>query len=99
MDKKDNQHEYVSDTFFFSFMGEYVELIGSFKHEGEEIGMKVEGYLLDADDTWYFLGTNEEIVQSIRQTDVTSIAIKSIESEYQTLLKDMDVPDDKNEVN
>lgn len=98
--KKDNKHEFVSDAFFFSFMGEFVELCGSFFHGESEATIKLEGYLLDADDTYYFLGDDDqEIVHSIKKDRVIWINIKTIESEYQTILKDMDIPQKEEEKN
>lgn len=100
MTNKEKPHDFVSDAFFYSFFGEHIECIGSFKHEDEEIGLKVEGILLDADDTWYFLGdTDEEIVCCIRQNDVTSIRFVTENNEYQNILQDMGSPTDSEEIN
>ena len=74
--KKPLEPNTFSETFFLTFIGEFVEVAGSFFHGEVEVPIRIQGYILDSDDQFYFLGdTPEEISSAIRKTSVVYIEI------------------------
>src|SRR4051812_10415682 len=66
----------VLDTFYMAFIGEFVELVGEFSIQNMTAVTNVQGYLLDVDEDFYYLGVSaEEINVGIRKTAVYSIQI------------------------
>lgn len=90
----------INETFFLTFVGEHVELAGSFYHSDQEAAIKVQGYILDIDDEYYYLGdTPEEITNAIKRDRVIYIQVIPKVNEYQQMLMEMDVPETDEEKN
>lgn len=90
----------VVDTFFLSFIGELVELAGSFYHGEQEAALKVVGYILDMDDNYYYLGdTHEEITQAIKKDRVIYIQVLNPVNQFEEMLTQMEVPKDESQKN
>ena len=81
--------------FFQAFMGEYVEIAGSFVHENESMSIRIEGYLLAQDDNFFFLGKNpDEITHAIKKSNIVLIQTVTMENEYTEILNNMEIPPD-----
>ena len=89
----------TSDIFFSTFLGEYVEIIC--KHEAVAEGkLVVQGYILDMDEDYYFLGENPiEINACLKKEDASFISIMSKIDPNVELLENMPVPEDELENN
>lgn len=89
-----------SETFFFSFMGEYVEICGSFYHGNDEAAIKIQGYLLDIDNVYIYLGdTPDEISNAVKKERVIWISVYTPDNEYRRILTDLEVPESDEEKN
>ena len=68
-------------AFFLSFVGEYVQVISSFQMahpeemEGAGLPLMIEGFVLDADDDYIYLGPDPEegIKQAIKKDFVVFV--------------------------
>lgn len=88
-----------SDLFFATFLGEYVEILTKYE-AGDQGKMMVQGYLLDMDNDYYFIGHNEfEVSAAIKKDNVSFISISSKVDPNVELLENMPVPDDEYENN
>lgn len=96
-----------NSVFFDTFIGEYVEIVLKLKNKTivsspeetvERIGyVSFNGFLLDIDDVYYYIGeTTTQIYRAVAIKDVVSISIDSIEPE--SVLNDIDVPEDPKEI-
>lgn len=86
----------LTETFFLTFIGELVEIAGSFFHGNEEHNIKIAGFVLDVDDEYYYLGdTPEEINQAIRRDRVIYIQILEQVDPVLEILQDLEVPKDE----
>jgi hypothetical protein len=86
----------INDTFFLSFVGELVEIAGSFYHGEAENAIKTHGYILDIDDEFYYLGdTPEEVTQALRRDRVIYIQVLTPANEYREILDQLEVPEDE----
>lgn len=99
-DFNEYSHTKDSETFFLTFVGEYVEVCGSFFHSSEEMAIRVRGYLLDIDNTYLYLGDGpDEIEHAIRKDKVIWLQVITQNNEYQVILKEMGKPKDDKDVN
>lgn len=90
----------AQDTFFLTFIGELVEIAGSFKHEGKATDISLIGYILDITPEYYFLGNNpDEICKAIKRNAVTYIEIVDPEDPFIEILEEMEVPNNEQERN
>ncbi len=75
-------------------------MAGTFSHAGVETDIKVQGFILDMDDEFYYLGnTPEEIVRAVKRENVVYIEILNPDNEYRAILDEMEVPKDEAEKN
>jgi hypothetical protein len=98
----DGKEDYngLTETFFLTFVGELVEVAGSFYHGDQENAIKIAGFVLDVDDEYYYLGdTPEEITQAIRRDRVIYIQILEPINPYLDALKELEVPEDETKQN
>lgn len=83
-----------SDVFFMSFVGEHVQIITNISFAGQQLDSEdsgpssgplpliVEGIILDVDDRYIYLGTDEdEVSRAIRVSSVVMVQIKEDEEE------------------
>lgn len=83
----------LSETFFLTFIGEFVEVAGSFLHDNSEVPIILQGYILDTDKDYYFLGeTSEEITSAIKKENVKYIKIINEEDPLKEALTQWEVP-------
>jgi hypothetical protein len=95
-----NSDDVVQDTFFLSFIGELVELTGSFRHEDKVTDISLIGYILDITPEYYFLGNNpDEVCKAIKRESVVYIEILNPEDQFISILEDMEVPKNEQEKN
>jgi hypothetical protein len=84
------------DLFFLTFIGEYVEMIGSFQVDDQTAVASLQGYLLDVDDDFYFLGESaEEIFIAIRKDSVQTIRVIPVTDYRREILNALPVPQDE----
>lgn len=90
----------LTETFFLTFIGELVEISGSFVDTNTKAVLKLIGFVLDADDEFYYLGdTPEEITQAIRRDKVFYIQILQPINPYLEKLKSLEIPEDETKQN
>ena len=90
----------LSESFFLTFIGELVEVAGSFYHGDTEAAIKIAGFVLDADEEYYYLGdTPDEITQAIRRDRVIYIQILEPVNPYLEKLKQLEIPEDETKQN
>jgi hypothetical protein len=93
------------DTFWATFTGEYVEILAKFVGgEGVPMPLTIQGFLLDRDDEYYYIGEGPiEINCCVKRSDVIFISILDPEGKEKDALKeileDMPVPEDEVDVN
>jgi hypothetical protein len=98
--KTDDDYNGLTETFFLTFVGELVEIAGSFYHGDQEAAIKITGFVLDADDEFYYLGdTPEEISQAIRRDRVIYIQILEPLNPNLDKLRELQIPEDESGVN
>lgn len=94
-----------NDVFWATFTGEYVEILAKYVNgEGVPVPFTVQGFMLDRDDEYYFVGEGPiEINAAIKISDVTFISIldpEGAESDaIKGMLEEMPIPEDDNEIN
>lgn len=94
-----NGNKKSSDMFFSTFLGEYVEILCRYETAADG-KMMLEGYLLDMDDDYYFVGHNPiEITAAIKKEDVSLVNIVNKVDPNVELLENMPIPDDEHENN
>ena len=95
-----------NEIFFLTFVGEFVIMMTKLKtttsshtEEGsvEETNMATfDGYLLDVDDSFFYIGANGmEVSKAIRKDQVVYIEIIRPKDQYDGLLDNMKTNDDK----
>lgn len=100
MDGNDGDYNGLTETFFLTFIGELVEIAGSFYHGDSEAAIKIAGFVLDADDEFYYLGDSpDEITQAIRRDRVIYIQIMEPFNIHLNALKEFKIPDDETKKN
>ena len=102
--------EETTSLFHLSFVGELVEILMPLYRknvQGNEEGIMdqtipivVQGYILDADDEFLYLGdTPEEITKGIKREDVRYIEVIKEANPYDEVLDNMPTPNGKNGAN
>lgn len=83
-------------TFYLTFIGEYLQMHGSFVVGDNQAVATFEGYLLDEDTDYYFLGLNgESVTTAIKKSSVYSIQIVRQDDPVRNLLDSIPVPEDE----
>lgn len=102
-----------NENFYSIFIGEYIQattdvMVESHEQIGEDIfavrqPLLVRGYLLDADLDYLFMGPSigeiAKVTQSVQRSRVVHVMIIDPNSELDTLLDRLPVPDEEKEVN
>lgn len=92
----------VSDVFFTTFFGQYIEMMAVLESSEVTSGvlpMVTQSYMVDADEEYYYLGSNPiEIESAVKRNAVRYIKIIEELTEEQQLLKDMPAPASEEEV-
>ena len=91
----------ASELFWGTFIGEYVEVLCKFETpDSGKLPLAVQGYMLDADDRYYYIGQNPlEVTSVINKDDVAYIAlIENIDPAMQ-ILEDLPLPETDEENN
>lgn len=87
----------ISDTFFSSFIAQYCEIMASLETPDTKSGvmpMVMNAYIVDADDEFFFLGSNPlEITIAVKRDAVNFIQIIEDLSEEELLLNNMPKPE------
>ena len=104
-DKKQKDEDKLN-IFTLAFIGEHVDIISDLtivdyaQTETQTVEqtspMVVQGYLLDHDDKYFYIGDNSlEVSQAIAKKNVVLIRIEKKKSKYEKLLEEMN--DDSSE--
>lgn len=94
-----------SDVLWSTFTGEFVEILCEFvSGDDKHLPLTVQGYLLDMDDDYYFIGEGPiEINAAVKKKNVAFMSILDPESKEQDLFKevleDMGMPESDEELN
>ena len=99
-----------NDLFFMTFVGEFVSILSTMDktamvqtEEGiveESIPLVFQGYMLDMDDEYYYLGeTQREVNRAIKKTSVNAIEIADQHDEFSEILDKAEVPSNKKNYN
>lgn len=95
-----------NELFFQVFIGEVVSITTTIKSsetlqlEEETVQVDIpntfDGYLLDVDDEYYYLGeTSKEISKAVRKDQSISIEIAQLKTAFDAILDEMDEPEEK----
>lgn len=104
------EKEQVPNLFDITFIGEYVEIIlkvfSSFQEENEHgisggsVPTSVKGFLLETDDTYYYLGDEpNSISRAVKKNDVSYVEMSEPNNFMENMLDQMPIPDDQNRSN
>lgn len=98
---KSTPNKFVSDVFWSTFIGEYVELACEFETTTSgKLPVALQGYLLDADEENYFLGKNAiEVSSAVKRIDVAYIEIIEEIDQATQILQEMPIPETEEENN
>lgn len=99
-----------NDLFFMTFVGEFVSILSNMDHtaaiqteEGtveETAPMVFQGYMLDMDEEYYYLGeTQREVSRAIKKVSVNAIEISDHKDEFTDLLDKAEAPSNKKNFN
>lgn len=95
--KKEKEKDSI---FFYTFVGNYVEVVGAFYNQNQEVPLSIQGYLLDQDDEYYFLGDHpHNITHAVKIESVRYIAIYSDDDQYKKVLVEMCPPETDEDIN
>lgn len=108
--KKKESPKPLASLFFTTFIGEYVQLttnvmqsVSSQNEEQivtQEIPVIVEGFLLDLDETYFYLGSSPDAVEhAVKNDSIIHIAIVNPKSELEEYLDSVEIPEDKESFN
>lgn len=87
----------LNNTFFGSFMGSYVQLAGTYA-DGELLSIK--GYMLDADEEFFYLGPDlEGVTMCVAKRTIDIVSLDGELPEIHDMLKKIDVPKSESEIN
>ena len=90
----------ADNLFFLTFNGEYVEILANMDTGKENYPLVIEGYLLDQDDEYYYIGkSNNDITNAIKKIFVVNIAIVEKKSIYHQVLDGISAPETESEIN
>lgn len=90
------------DLFFLTFVGEFVEIVGStLSGDGTAIvPLVVTGFLLDLDDKFYYLSDDGmSVKRAIKITDLKAIEIVETKTHFDQMLDNVLIPDKKEQSN
>lgn len=95
MDKKD-----LNDLFWVTFMGEYVQILTRSRYETPEGNqMQIQGYMLDMDERFYYIGDNAlEVKAAICKQDVSFISVIEDKDPAMEMLEEWE-PNESEETN
>jgi len=99
-----------NDLFFATFIGEYVQVVTklttTFTQENEEglithvNNIIIDGFLLDQDDLYYYLGqTSDAISSTIKIDDVSIVNISPTPDIFREILDNAEIPENKESFN
>lgn len=94
----------ISDVFFSTFIGEFVEILAQYKMSNTETGetypLVIQGYILDADVDNYYMGTGPSEVTSLIKRDIVAhmSIMEEVDPELQ-ILTQMPDPQAEEEIN
>lgn len=89
-----------SNTFFLTFIGELVEIIGTLTDAQKEVSIKIVGYILDVDKEFLYLGDTPEFInRAIKRNKVDLIEIINVEQEFTEILENLEIPQDDSQKN
>lgn len=100
----------IKDVFYNIFVGEFVQIVTevqtkTVQQSEEEIKESnhpviLEGYLLDVDDDFYYLGdTPNSISSGVKKTKIVHIQIAEPKSYMDDILDEMPMPENEDEIN
>jgi hypothetical protein len=93
--KMTNKKTNEPNSFFLSFIGEYVQVITSFQladanSPEASVPLIIEGYVLDADDDYIYMGEDgDQIRQAVKNNHVVYVHIIEKESELEEILSSL----------
>lgn len=99
------------ESFYETFVGEYVEILTKLNttktitnEDGQQMDITMplifEGYFLDEDDSFYFLGkTPDHVSNAVKKDTVSVIQITEMRSEFDDILDGMPDPQSDTELN
>ena len=88
------------NLFFLTFIGEKVEILCSFEMLEKQFPQLVQGYLLDKDDEYLYLGSGpDEIHSVVRREDVKYLQIIKDIDPMTEVLDNMPKPEKEEDVN
>jgi hypothetical protein len=98
---KSTPNKDISDIFWSTFVGEYVEIACEFETTTSgKLPVALQGYLLDADEEYYFLGKNPiEISSTVKRDKIAYIEIIEDVDQATMILEEMPVPETEEENN
>ena|ERR1044072_5970151 len=90
-----------SDSFYSTFIGEFVQVIGEFTTQDKGgTYATITGYILDVDKDYLYLGpTADAVSAAIARNKVFSIQIITDEDRHAEMLDNLQPPKDKNDGN
>lgn len=102
--KRKHMDDEQMDTFVLAFMGEFVNVITDImiveyvQSESQTLEqnapMVAQGYLLDADGTFLYLGENPlEVTQAVARNRITMVRVERKKSKFEEMLDDMGDPE------
>lgn len=92
----------LENTFFASFIGEYVEVICSrgISYNNNTVPVSTSGFLLDVDEEFYYLSQDGQSVSSaVKKVDVTVMEIVNQQSFATQVLQEVEVPENREDGN
>lgn len=95
-----------TDVFSMVFLMEHVEILTKVRlNQGietpdgivdHESPLVVQGYILDVDDEYYYIGTTvEEVTEAVKKDVVDHISIIKVKDNFDEILDDMPTPTKK----
>lgn len=107
--RKRQQNENIN-TFVLAFMGEFVNVITDImivdyaQNEVQTLEqnapMVAQGYLLDEDDNYIYLGENPlEVTQAVAKSRITMVRVERKKSKFEEMLDEMGDPNKREDIN
>ena len=93
--KKTKKKSTTLDTFYLAFIGEHIRLTGQFSTPQGTAVSGIEGYLLDIDDDFFFLGDGPDSIKiAIKRDSIFSVETIEYKDELTKMLDEFPVPED-----
>lgn len=92
----------LENTFFTTFIGEYVEVICNkgIHYNDHTVPVATSGFLLDVDEEFYYLSQDgQSVTSAVKKIDVTVIEIINQKTIEDQLLEQAKVPENKEDGN